>query len=104
MTLTHREHLLTLTGSFEVPVDAVTGAEIFEEGRPLPWWRVGTHFPGIFRAGRFRGDGKRYFIFHRTDRPAVDITLTGTAFDRLIIDHQDPADLVAQLDATNPAR
>ena len=99
VALNHREHLLTLTSTFEVPLSAIADARVFEEGQPLPWWRVGTHFPGVFRAGRFRGDGLRYFIFHRSGRPAIDITLTDERFDRLIVDVADPEVLVQQLQA-----
>lgn len=97
VTLSHREHLLTLTGSFEVPVADVVGAEQFDDSQSLPWFRLGTHFPGVFRAGRFRGDGKRYFIFHRKGRPAIDVQLEGDGFDRLIIDVPDPEALLEQL-------
>lgn len=105
VSLNHREHLLTLTSTFEVPLSAIADAKVFEEGQHLPWWRVGTHFPGVFRAGRFRGDGLRYFIFHRSGRPAIDITLVDQRFDRLIVDAADPETLVEQLtERKGPAR
>ena len=97
VTINHREHLMTLTSTFEVPLSAIASAKVFEEGQHLPWWRVGVHFPGVFRAGRFRGDGLRYFIFHRTGRPAIDVTLLDERFDRLIVDVPDPDTVVKQL-------
>ena len=100
LQVNHREHLMTLTSTFEVPLSSIADAQVFEEGQGLPWWRVGVHFPGVFRAGRFRGDGLRYFIFHRSGRPAVDITLLDERFDRLIVDVPDPEGLVEQLQAS----
>lgn len=63
-------------------------------------WRIpGTHVPGLIIAGTFYLHGERIFWDVRDASRAVVVELDGHAYDRLVIEVEDPAAVVAMLAA-----
>ena len=63
-------------------------------------WRMpGTHVPGLIIAGTFYLGGERVFWDVRDASRAVVVELDGHAYDRLVIEVEDPAAVVAMLTA-----
>lgn len=61
-------------------------------------WRIpGTHVPGLIIAGTFYLHGARVFWDVRDASHAVVVELDGHAYDRLVIEVEDPDAVVALL-------
>ena len=63
-------------------------------------WRLpGTHVPGLITAGTFYRGGEREFWDVRRPRRVVVVELEAAAYDRLIVETNDPAAAVRMIDA-----
>lgn len=59
----------------------------------------GTHIPGLIIAGTFYQDDKRIFWDVHDPSKTVVIELVGQRYDQLIIEVQDPEDVVKMLES-----
>ncbi|MFE3442828.1 hypothetical protein ACFXNW_07340 [Nocardia sp. NPDC059180] len=90
--------LLALRDEVSFDLSAVTGVAAAEIDRRPPWVRApGTFFPGVIAAGTFRGKGRKEFWDTGFDGRGVRIELAGTDFTRLVVDVEDPNDVLRML-------
>jgi hypothetical protein len=85
-----REKLLSMLSRLYIPLEHVQGAEADAEIEHTLWrgWRIPhVHVPGV----RF------YDVHGRRDKTVV-IHLKDETYDRLIVEVQDPAEIVAKID------
>ena len=87
-------------GEIRVPWAAVQSVTVLDDaihavhGLKLP----GSRLPGVFAMGTFKSaEGNVFAIVHHQTPRGVKITLTGTAYDALIIGTEDPEAVVAAL-------
>lgn len=94
--------ILALKHHLEIPLQHVLGAEagVSEEARErlrhslkLP----GTHLPGIITAGSYAEHDRWMFWDVHSGEKAVTIQIAHEKYDRLVIDVEDPAATVAQI-------
>lgn len=67
----------------------------------------GTYLPGVIIAGTYRQEGRRTFWLVRDSTKAVVIELAGQAYDRLVLELEDPrgaVDLIERAVAAHQAR
>ena len=86
----------------EVPRRRVVGARHDPEAARGWWkgWRMpGTHVPGLIIAGTYYLRGERVFWDVCDAARAVVVELDGHDYDRLVIEVEDPAAVVALLSA-----
>lgn len=92
--------LWALKSRIEVPRRRVVGAR-HDPGVARGWWKgwrmPGTHVPGLITAGTYYLHGERVFWDVRDASRAVVVELDGHAYDRLVIEVEDPAAVVALL-------
>lgn len=92
VSLSKVESILAAHGSFAVRVADVIGVTVDpgvgseSKGLRAP----GTCVPGLLTLGTYFHQGARTFWCIRRGSKAVSISLTGSAFDRLVIDVADP--------------
>jgi hypothetical protein len=97
--LSRVERLLAVHESFTVPLSSITGVTV-DPGvgsEPKGIRAPGTHVPGLLTLGTYRRDGLRTFWAITRGSRAVCVTLTGTSFDRLVVDVADPYGTVETL-------
>jgi hypothetical protein len=87
-------------GEVRVPWAAVQSMTVLEDaihavhGLKLP----GSRLPGVFAMGTFKSnEGNVFAIVHHQTPRGVKVTLTGAAYDALIIGTEDPEAVVAAL-------
>lgn len=59
----------------------------------------GTYLPGVVTRGTFHAEGVKTFWNVWRGTSAVVVELSGQKFDRLVIDHREPEDIVRQIEA-----
>ena len=87
-------------GDIRVPWSAVQSVTVLDDAihavhsLKLP----GSRIPGVFAMGTFKSDdGNLFAIVHHQTPRGVKVTLTGTAYDALIIGMPDPEVVVTAL-------
>ena len=88
-------------GDIRVPWSSVQSVTVLEDaidavhGLKLP----GSRIPGVFAMGTFKSsrDGNLFAIVHHQTPRGVKVTLTGAAYDALIIGSEDPERMIATL-------
>ena len=83
------EKAMMLLSRLRVPLEHVQGAEIDPEVEHTLWrgWRIpGVHLPGI-----------RFYDVHGHPERTIVIHLKDETYDRLIVEVQDPAEVVAKI-------
>jgi hypothetical protein len=92
-----RELSMTFLSDLRVPLEHVQGVEADPEIEHTLWrgWRVpGVHLPGV-----------RFYDVHGHRDKTIVIHLKDETYDRLIVEVQDPAEVVAKInDALDAAR
>lgn len=92
--------LWALRSRLEIPLAHITGVEIDPEQVALWWhgWKlVGTEVPGLFAAGTFYYHGELVFWDVRDPAGTVIVSLDHELYKKLIIEVNDPAEVVARL-------
>jgi hypothetical protein len=93
------ERLMALHGDIAVPRDAVDSVEVLDA--PLSSIRgvraPGTGIPGLIAYGTFRRRGGKDFVAVRRGQRAARLSLTGQAFDAIVLAADDPEQLAASL-------
>lgn len=101
------ERLLGLTSHLSVPLIHVRGAEVASDLH-VGWWEglrlPGTHIPGVLAVGTFFTFGKKVFMDIRERHKAVVVRLDGEDYDELMFETEDPAGVVAAINAALPDR
>ncbi len=87
-------------GDIQVPWSSVQSVTVLDDaidavhGFKLP----GSRIPGVFAMGTFKSrDGNLFAVVHHQTPRGVKVTLTGAAYDTLIIGTEDPEAVVAAL-------
>ena len=92
-----RELSMTFLSDLRIPMEHVQGVEANPEIEHTLWrgWRVpGVHLPGV-----------RFYDVHGHRDKTIVIHLKDETYDRLIVEVQDPAEVVAKInDALDAAR
>ncbi len=92
-----RELSMTFLSDLRIPLEHVQGVEADPEIEHTLWrgWRVpGVHLPGV-----------RFYDVHGHRDKTIVIHLKDETYDRLIVEVQDPAEVVAKInDALDAAR
>lgn len=96
------DKLLAFKGSITIPVEHVVGAEMNSE--PLMDFKhatfgIGTIFAGKIMTGTFKEDGETSFWDVRDPQKAIVITLADESYQKLIIEVEDPAATVQEINA-----
>lgn len=90
---------MALHGDIVVPRDAVDSVEVLDA--PLSTIRgvraPGTGFPGLIAYGTFRKRGGKYFVAVRRGQRAARLSLTGQAFDEIVLGADHPELLAASV-------
>jgi hypothetical protein len=94
------DKLWALRSRLEIPLAEVRGATADPgmAGEPKGFRAPGTHIPGVLAAGTFHVDGERIFWDVHDPAKIVVIELTGEPYRRLVIQVDDPAATVAQVE------
>lgn len=92
--------LWALRRRIEVPRAQVRAARLDPEAA-RGWWKGlrlgGTHLPGVIIAGTYYYRGLWMFFDVRRPERAVVVELEGHRFDRLVVEAEDPEQLVRSL-------
>ena len=83
------EKAMRLLSRLHIPLEHVRGAESDPEIEHTLWrgWRIpGVHLPGV-----------RFYDVHGHPERTIVIHLTDETYDRLIVEVQDPAEVVAKI-------
>lgn len=92
--------LWALKSRIEVPRGRIADVR-HDPAAARSWWKgwraPGTHVPGLITAGTYYLHGERVFWDVRDASRAVVVELDGHAYDRLVIEVEDPAAVVALL-------
>ena len=101
------DKLWAFKSSLEIPLDHIRAARVDPEPARA-WWHglrlPGTEIPGMLTAGTFyQRDGLVFFDVHDPERTIV-IDLDHEHYQRLVIEVEHPADVVANLGAAIAAR
>jgi hypothetical protein len=83
------ERALTLWSRLRIPLEHVQGAEADPQIEHTLWrgWRLpGVHVPGV-----------RFYDVHGRKDKTVVIHLKDETYDRLVVEVQDPAEVVAKI-------
>lgn len=103
VNLSNLEAALAFSRGFSIPLRCISGVTIdhgigaFRKGLRVP----GTHVPGFLALGTFVHDGIRTFWSIKRGSQAIVVTLKGAKFDRVIVEVEDPYEVVT---AINQAR
>jgi hypothetical protein len=95
------ESMFSMRGRIRVPLDAVVriyaDPTVAEEPKGIK--APGTHLPRLFVAGTFHAAGVKTFWNIRRGERCVVVQVRGQKFDRFVIEVDDPAAVVAAVDA-----
>lgn len=93
------EQVAGLLGDLDVPVTAVTAAEVVPDGASaLQGVRApGLALPGGPRVGTWRGRGARRWVSVRPHQPALRVRLTGQRYDEVLVTTADAERLAGAL-------
>jgi hypothetical protein len=83
------EKAMRLLGRLRIPLEHVQGAEADPEIEHTLWrgWRIpGVHLPGV-----------RFYDVHGHPNKTIVIRLKDETYDRIIVEVQDPAEVVAKI-------
>ena len=73
----------------------------------LGWWEgwrmPGTHVPGLIIAGTYYKDGQKRFWDVTNPRKTIVVDLENEEFDRIIVDVEDPQEVVDRIEAARLA-
>ncbi len=94
--------LWTLRSRVTVPRSAIRMVRRAPAGIVEGWWKgwriPGTHVPGLIVAGSYRFEGEWHFWdVCRPGNRAVEIRLSGTRYARIVVDVDDPDEVVRRL-------
>ena len=96
------DRVFALRSRVEIPLTHITGAE-FDPAQVGRWWHgwklLGTDVPGLFAAGTFHYHGELVFWDVHDPNRAVTISLNHERYKKLIIEVEDPADVVRRIHA-----
>ena len=96
------DRVFALRSRVEIPLTHITGAE-FDPVQVGKWWHgwklLGTDVPGLFAAGTFHYHGELVFWDVHDPNSAVTISLNHERYKKLIIEVEDPADVVRRIHA-----
>jgi hypothetical protein len=92
------EKVASLLGNFSIPRSAIVGVKVVDD--PMRATRgiraPGYAFPGHGKVGTWRHrDGKDYVAVY-AGRPAVELTLAGQPYKRVLVSVDDPYTVAAQ--------
>ena len=91
-----KEKLMTFLSRLRIPLEHVQGAEADPEIEHTLWrgWRIpGVHVPGV-----------RFYDVHGHREKTIVIRTKDETHDRIIVEVQDPAEVVALEGASTPTR
>jgi len=91
--------ILALRSRFIIPRDHITSVT-WDKTSLWQWkgWRIpGTFFPGVIRAGTYYHQGNRIFWDVADADKALLIQLRDESYDKLIIEVDDPTDVIKGL-------
>jgi hypothetical protein len=96
------DRVFALRSRVEIPLTHITGAE-FDPALVGQWWHgwklLGTDVPGLFAAGTFHYHGELVFWDVHDPNGAVTISLNDERYKKLIIEVEDPSDVVRRIRA-----
>jgi hypothetical protein len=100
IALTGWDRVWTLRRGLEVPIERIASVRIAPElTRPYGVKTPGSAIAGRLYAGTWRWKGHKEFWNVRRDKSKwVAIDLTGDEYDRFVIEMDDPAALVAEIE------
>jgi len=95
------EMMFSMRGRIRVPVSNVTRIYVdpYVATEPKGVKAPGTHIPRLFVAGTFHAGGVKTFWNIRRGERCVVIHLSNEKLDRLVIEVDDPAAVVAAVEA-----
>lgn len=95
-----RDQLWALRSRLEIPLTHITAAE-FDPAQVGTWWHgwklVGTDVPGLFAAGTFYYHHELVFWDVHDPSLAVIISLDHERYKKLIVEVEDPEDVVRRI-------
>ncbi len=98
---TRGEKIAGLIRDIDLPLEAIRDAQVIPDGiaatRGLR--APGLGLPGYRKIGTWRRPGHKTIVSVHRDRPAVQITADDPRFDGLLLDVDDPEQLVAAIQA-----
>jgi hypothetical protein len=85
----------------KIPLDQVREARIEPDARRLLKGirASGTHVPGLITAGTYRSRRNKTFWFIWRGKNAVVIDLAGNSYDQIVLEVDDPRQLLRRIDA-----
>ncbi len=90
-------------GDIRVPISSIESFTVLDDvihavhGLKMP----GSRLPGIFAMGTFVShEGTVFAIVHHQNKRGLKVKLMGTAYDALIVGHENPEELVSSLGFT----
>ncbi len=96
------DQLWALRSRVEIPLTHITGADV-DPTQVGKWWHgwklLGTDVPGLFAAGTFYYHHELVFWDVRDPNKAVIISLNHERYKKLIIEVDDPAEVVGLIRA-----
>lgn len=84
-----------------VPKSAIRGVRADPRVNPVAWRGIrfpGTYVPGVITAGTFYRNGIKTFCDIRRGNRTVVVDLAGASYDRLVIEVEEPATTVHDLE------
>ena len=97
-----QDRLWALRSRLEIPLTHITGAD-FDPTQVGKWWHgwklLGTDVPGLFAAGTFYYHGELVFWDVHDPNHAVIISLDHERYKKLIVEVEDPLDVVSRIRA-----
>jgi len=96
LTVKGLHKLWAFKSKIEIPLDQVAGASADPEdvGHPKGVRAHGTRIPGLITAGTYRAKGSKVFWDVRNKKKAIEIDLKNNAYDRLVVEVDDPQETV----------
>jgi len=97
--LSRFDRIFGLLGDLAVPVEAVTSAEVVDDGlRAVPGWRApGLAWPGRVKVGTWRSRGTRWYVVARRGSPALVVCLDDDRWAGAVLTCHDARELAARL-------
>jgi hypothetical protein len=102
LTVEGMDKVWALKSRLSIPLQHITAVRVDGE-IAQGWWHglkvPGTSIPHVITAGTFYQDGKRVFWDVHHQREAVVLTLDDETYDELVIEVEDPASFVREVEA-----
>lgn len=96
------DKLWAFKSRLEIPLEDVVGAHADPALKHGLWQGIrmpGTHIPGLFTAGTYYHDGRKIFWDVKAVEDAIVIDLQHDNYDQLIVEVENPAEVIAAINA-----